>query len=217
MRISWRTEAPQLLLILTMFIAAAGAWNYVPEKIPVHWNVRGEVDRYGGRFEGLLLLPLIAIGLYALLLVLPKLDPRAENYRKFAGPYAVLRCALTAFMAILYLFLVLAALGRAVPIGSIVPALVGVLLIFIGALMSRIQPNWFVGVRTPWTLTSELSWTKTHRLAAWLLPLSGVAVMLAGFLATQWAVYAMLGVLFGSVAALIVYSYLVWRRDPSRT
>jgi uncharacterized membrane protein len=213
---AWRTELPQLVLILAMFVAGACAWSYVPEKVPVHWNIRGEVDRYGGRFEGLLLVPLIGSGLYVLLLVLPRFDPRAENYAKFAGPYAVIRCVLMAFLAIVYALLLFAALGRPIPMGTVIPALVGILLIVIGAFMPRIKPNWFVGVRTPWTLSSELSWTKTHRLAARLLPLSGVAMMLAGFLGTQWAFYAMLMVLFSSVAALIVYSYFVWRQDPSR-
>jgi uncharacterized membrane protein len=203
-------------LILAMFIASACAWPYVPEKVPVHWNIHGEVDRHGGRFEGLFLVPLIASGLYGLLRVLPKLDPRQVNYRQFAGPYAVIRCALMAFLAVVHASLLLAALGRPIPIGTIVPALVGTLLIIIGAFMPRIKSNWFVGVRTPWTLSSELSWTKTHRLAAWLLPLSGVAILLAGFLRTQWAVYTMLGALLGSAVGLVVYSYFVWRQDPSR-
>ncbi len=216
MHTSWRSELPQLVLVLAMFVAGAWAWNYVPEKIPVHWNIRGEVDRYGGRFEGLMVVPLIASGLYLLLRVLPKLDPRAENYQIFAGPYTVIRNVLMAFLAVIYALLLLAALGRPTPMGTVVPALVGVLLIVIGAYMPPIKPNWFVGVRTPWTLSSELSWTKTHRLAALLLPLSGTMMVLAGFLATNWAFYAMLSVLLGSVAALIVYSYFVWRQDPSR-
>lgn len=216
MQSSWRTELPQLLLIVAMFIAGACVWTYVPDQIPVHWNIRGEVDRYGGRFEGLFLIPLVATGLYVLLRVLPKIDPRAANYREFAGPYTIIRCALIVFMAVLHGLLLLAALGRPIPMGTVVPAIVGLLLIAVGVLMTRIKPNWFVGVRTPWTLSSDLSWTKTHRLAAWILPLSGVAVLLSGFFATEWAVYAMLAVVLASTAGLVVYSYVVWRRDPSQ-
>jgi uncharacterized membrane protein len=222
MQTSWRIELPQLLLILAMLIAGACTWPYVPDEVPVHWNIRGEVDRYGGRFEGLFIVPLVAAGLYVLLRMLPKVDPRAANYREFAGPYAIIRCALIAFMAVVHALLLLAALGRPIPIGPVVSGLVGILLIIIGALMSRIKPNWFVGVRTPWTLSSDLSWTKTHRLAARLLPLSGVAVMLAGFLRTEWAVYAMLPVLLwvrwqGWSCTLIWSGARIWRgAEPPR-
>lgn len=216
MQSSWRMELSQLLLIVGMFVASGIAWPHVPEKVPVHWNIHGEVDRYGGRFEGLFVSPLIAAGLYALMLVLPKVDPRGANYRDFVGPYAILRCVLIGFLAVLHLLLLFAALGRPLPVGKVVPAMVGVLLMVIGALMPRIKPNWFVGVRTPWTLSSELSWTKTHRLAGWLFPLCGAVVLLAGFVGTACALYAMLAALLGSVTGMVVYSYFVWRKDPAR-
>jgi uncharacterized membrane protein len=216
MQTSRRIELAQILLIVAMFIAGACVWTYVPDRIPVHWNFRGEVDRYGGRFVGLFLIPLVAAGLYLLLRVLPKIDPRAANYQTFAGTYTIIRCGLIVFTAVLHGLLLLAALGQPIPMGTVVPAIVGLLLIAVGVLMTRIKPNWFVGVRTPWTLSSDLSWTKTHRMAAMLLPLSGVAVMLSGFLEAEWAVYAMLAVILSSVAGLVVYSYLVWRHDPLR-
>lgn len=216
MRISWRTELPQLLLIAAMIAASGWAWSRVPDKVPVHWNAKGEVDRYGGRFEGLCLAPMIGTGVYALLLVIPWLDPKRANYQQFAGAYAVIRFTILGFMAAIHAMLILSVMGRQIPMALVVPALVGALLAVLGVLMSRIKPNWFVGVRTPWTLSSDLSWQKTHQMAGWLLPLAGLGMILSGFLRGEWAIYSMLTVLLGAVIGLAVYSYVVWRQDPAR-
>ena len=88
MKTGWRLETPQIVLIALMFAAAAVAWPMAPDRIPVHWNAAGAIDRYGGRFEGLLLLPLMALGLYLLMRFLPNLDPGRANYARFGGVYA---------------------------------------------------------------------------------------------------------------------------------
>jgi uncharacterized membrane protein len=93
----------------------------------------------------------------------------------------------------------------------------GALLAGIGVQMPQIQPNWFVGIRTPWTLSSELAWQKTHRLGGWLLPLSGATLAAAGILRTGWALIAAISFLFASVLWLVIYSFIVWREDSQRT
>ena len=94
-----RREWPFWILLVAMFAASAVAWDRVTLPIPTHWNIQGEVDGYGGRFEGLLLVPLLATGMYALLLGLPFLDPARANYASFAGPYRVMRAALAVMLA----------------------------------------------------------------------------------------------------------------------
>src|SRR5205807_4952944 len=102
MKLSWRVEAIQLAIIAAMFIVAACAWAYVPERIPVHWNVRGEVDGYGNKFMGLVLLPIVVGGMYLLMLLLPMIDPGRRNYANFAKAYSVIRIGFVLFMASLY-------------------------------------------------------------------------------------------------------------------
>jgi uncharacterized membrane protein len=102
-------------------------------------------------------------------------------------------------------------------VGLIVPLAVGALFTVLGVVMHNIRPNWFVGVRTPWTLSSELSWTKTHRLAGWLFGVMGLGFATLAFVRTGWAVWCVLGVAAGCVVWMVVYSYLVWRGDPQRT
>jgi hypothetical protein len=91
MKVSWRTEIPFWLLILAMFALALSAWPGAPDSLPVHWGVDGHVDRYGSKFEGLLLFPLITVALYLMMLALPNIDPGRLNYARFAGAYMLLR------------------------------------------------------------------------------------------------------------------------------
>lgn len=116
MKLSWRIELAQLVVVAAMFVVAAVLWSHAPERIPVHWNLQGEVDRYGGKFEGLLLVPLITLGLYLLLLVVPRFDPGYANYRRFATAYTVIRCALIAVITVIYAILLMSTFGYTVNI-----------------------------------------------------------------------------------------------------
>ncbi len=216
MRVSWRTEIPQWLLIGAMFVAAAVTWPTAPEQVPVHWNIAGQVDRYGGKVEGLLGIPLLTLALYVLLLALPRFDPGRRNYARFAGAYAVIRLGLVVVMAILQATILLWVRGTQVDVAAVVGSTIGVLLLMLGGVMGKIRPNWFVGIRTPWTLSSKRAWIKTHRLGGWLFILMGIATILAGWTRSEWTFGVMLAVLLLGSAWLVVYSYLVWRSDPDK-
>ena len=216
MKWSWRVELVQWLLVAAMFVTAATVWQSVPDPMPVHWNLHGEVDGYGSRFVGLLLMPSIALGLYVLLLVIPRFDPGRANYPSFAPAYNAIRICLVLFMAAFYGGTVIAALGYQIDVAAFVSVAVGVLFIVLGNFMGKIRPNWFVGVRTPWTLSSKQSWTKTHRLAGWLFIVLGVAVAACGLVAAAW-LWIATGILgTAAVVWIVVYSYLVYRSDPDR-
>jgi uncharacterized membrane protein len=217
MKLSVRTELPQLLLIATMFAVAAGCWSQAPEKMPIHWNFRGEVDAYGGRFAGLMLLPLTAAGIYLLTLVVPLVDPGRLNYRNFAKVYNTFRLVIVLFLAVVYCVTLLVAFGHHVNLIMVVFLATAALFLVIGNFMSKIRPNWFFGVRTPWTLSSKLSWDKTHRLAGWMFALQGVLFAIAAIVQTGWMFIAAVGATGICAVWIIVYSYLVYRRDPNRT
>jgi uncharacterized membrane protein len=213
---TWRSEWAPLSILAAMLAAAAWVWPQVPERMPVHWNLQGEIDRYGGRFEGVLLLPLVAVGIYLLLLVLPRFDPGRENYAHFRKAYSTIRIALLAFLAALYAATLTSALGHAVPIGPAITPLVGALLLVIGLVLGKLRPNWFVGIRTPWTLSSKRAWTRSHRLGGWLFAALGLATLGTSLID---AAAASLVLLWGGVVlavTVLVHSYLVWRTDPDR-
>ncbi len=210
-------EIVQLAIIAAMFAAAATRWGSVPERIPIHWNAAGEVDGYGGRFVGLLLTPIITIGLYLLLKYIPRIDPARRNYETFAGTYLLLRVVFLMYLAFTYAVTMLA-IGReeSFPTGDLIIGSVGVLFVLLGGVMGKFRPNWFAGIRTPWTLTSKLSWTKTHRIGGRVFIGTGAATMVGAFAGGEWAIYAMFGVMIPGIVFLVAYSYFVWRDDPDR-
>lgn len=211
-----RREWPHWIVLGLLFAVSAYAWDRVPDRIPTHWNFRGEIDGYSGRAGGLLLAPVLAVGMYLLLLALPRFDPARANYASFTGPYAVIRAALTATMAGLHALLVATALGYPVDAGRWIPVGVGALFVVLGNVMGKVRPNYFVGIRTPWTLSSARSWERTHRIGGKLFVIAGILLAFAAILG-QPQVLVGVGV-FGAVSlvGLVYYSYAVWRSDPDR-
>lgn len=216
MRLSGRGEWPQLLLLTAMFGAAFAAWGSSPDRIPVHWGMSGAPDRWGGRFEGLLLLPLLALGLYLLLAFLPRFDPARVSYAAFAGAYAVVRMAVLALLAALEALVLLWIHGQRMNVGVAVPVLLGLMFIVIGIVLPGLEPNWFVGIRTPWTLSSRRSWVASHRVGRQVMIAAGVLMLAAGAIGRPWAMLAALALLMIGMIATVAFSYRVWRDDPDK-
>lgn len=205
----------QPLLVLCAFAVSIVTWPRIPDRAPVHWNVAGEVDRYGGRAEVLLLMPAMMIGLWLLLRFLPRIDPRRENYAKMTGTYELVITLTLAVLFVLHGAVVAAALGHQVPMGRLAPALVGVMFIVLGNVLPRARPNWWFGVRTPWTMSNDRVWTRTHRVAGYTFIGAGLALLAAAFVPGVALKGAMLvgGLIAGLVP--IVYSYVAWRQETS--
>ena len=201
------------LLALLPFILVAAFYARLPDQIPMHWGFDGEIDRYGGKNE---LWLMAALGpLFALLFqFLPRLDPRKRNYEKFQKYYDAFGVVITAFVAVMMgIALVEAFHPGTVSMGRVISALVGLLFLFLGNLMGKVKPNFFMGIRNPWTLSDPDVWNRTHRLGGGLFFLAGLAAAVSAPLlpeqVTFWVLMA--GVL---AAALIptVMSYVWYRR-----
>ncbi len=215
---TWRTEWPQWLIIATMFGLAAWVWRSAPDSLPVHWGLSGAPDRYGGKFEALLMPPLLALGVYVLMLVLPRLDPGRANYANFRSAYVWIRYAVLLVLATMYLAsLLVGVVGWQFDMGRLVSIIVGGMFVALGSVMGKLRPNWFVGIRTPWTLSSKRAWIKTHRLGGWLFVALGV-LFIVGALGTSPVLRAVpLAAVVLVVLVLFVYSYVQWRNDGNRT
>jgi len=215
-RFRWQTEWPLWVLLLAMATIAAVAWNMVPDQMPVHWNSAGEVDRFGSRAEGLLLFPGIGVLAYLVLLAAPRIDPARANYAAFSGAYYVVRVVTLVMMLALQLVVMAAARGAAVDMRLAVPLMVGPLFIVMGTLMPHFRHNWFVGIRTPWTLTSAYAWERTHAVGGKLFIGLGLLLMIAALVREQWYLKVFVGVAVTLGVGLLVYSYVAWSRDPDR-
>ncbi|MCB0144848.1 MAG: SdpI family protein, partial [Caldilineaceae bacterium] len=167
------------VVIGIMFLIAAWAWMQLPAdaSIPVHWGINGEADRYGGKFEGLLMPPLITLGIVLLMAFIPRLDPRGENIVRSSAAYKAIWVVIMLFMLLIYGIALLAIFGWPLDIGRIVGGAVGILFIILGNYMGKIRSNYTMGIRTPWTLASELSWNKTHRLGGKLFVTLGTLTL----------------------------------------
>lgn len=217
MRATWKADALALTMIAAMFVLAAVNWSSAPSQMPVHWNWAGEPDRFGGRFEGLFGLPLAAAGMYVLLLLVPRIDPRKRNYDAFAGAFAIMRTVVVGLLLGLDVVVLLWIRGERTHLNGLVTAEVGVALLLLGNYLPKVKSNFFVGVRTPWTLSSESSWRRTHRLAGWLFTIAGALTVMTALAFPEAARQVMFGSLTAAAGASIIYSYFAWKNDPQRT
>jgi uncharacterized membrane protein len=212
--IRWQRELPHWLLIWAMFALAAFTWDAAPDFLPVHWNLAGEADRFSGKVEGLLALPVIALVMYLVLLVAPML--MSARPEQLGGVYTGVRFAVLLMLAALYVLILLSIRGVPIDMTRAATMLVGALLIGVGAVMGRMRPNAVMGVRTPWTLASQASWDASQRLGGWLFIAVGALLTLGGLLGVQWLMVAGIVVLFLCTPVLIWYGYWIARSDPRR-
>ena len=208
-----KTEWPALVILAVTLGVTLILYPRLPDKIPMHWNISGEVDRYGSRLQGAFMLPLLSIALYTFYHFLPIIDPKRKNYTKFNSSYTFLRYLLLIFFLGMQLIILTTSLGLNLDVGRWVTGGVGLLFIFLGNIMSRFRFNYFIGIRTPWTLASEVVWRKTHLLASKLMVLGGVIILLGLFLASNELrfITVMVGALVPSGISTL-YSYLVFRK-----
>jgi uncharacterized membrane protein len=213
-------RTPGVIATAAVVVVMAGlsvwAGPQLPEQVPTHWNAAGEVDGYGSRLSVLVVLPLLALGLGVLLAVLPRIDPRRRNLEAAGRAYLVVWIGVLLLLTGVHAITVLTGLGRDLPVDRFLLAGIGVLFLAIGATIGSVRSNWFLGIRTPWTLSSERSWERTHRLGARLFLVLGALALLSLPLAPPVGFFV-LGA-GGAVIALVLlgYSYVVWRDDPSR-
>ncbi|MEZ4519476.1 MAG: SdpI family protein [Chloroflexota bacterium] len=186
-------------------------------QIPIHWNAEGEVNGYAGKAFGLLFVPALTLALTGLFAIIPRIDPRGDNIMRSWEAYRIVWIGILVLMLGIQAITILTAFGSDINTGFLIPAGVGVLFIFLGNSMGKIRPNYMFGIRTPWTLTSELSWNKTHRLAGWLFVALGI-LMIAGsaFGQNEYWVWGMVIGVFVLVGVTFTYSYIVWKNDPDR-
>ncbi|HJS43458.1 MAG TPA: SdpI family protein [Gemmatimonadales bacterium] len=202
-------------LVIAALALAISIWAYpsLPPRVATHWNLHGTPDGFSSRFVAVAIGPLLVVGIALLFNVLPKVDPRRENYVKFLSTYWLFANAVIAFMLIMHGVVIATGLGYAVRIDRLMPLFIGLLFVIIGNYLTRVEPNWFVGIRTPWTLSSDTVWRKTHRTGGWLMVLGGLALASGAFL--PGAVLLPLFIVTIVVVAVIpiVQSYVLWKRE----
>jgi uncharacterized membrane protein len=197
-----------------MFAASLALGPRLPETMVTHWNAAGVPDGTMPKFWGQVTVPAITAGVLVLTFLAPKIDPKRENIEAFRGIYNEFLVVLTAFLALVHGVVLATNLGYDIPIEIAVFAGVGALLFYLGDLLEAAEQNWMIGIRTPWTLSDEAVWRRTHEVGAWLFKLSGVLALLS-WLAGPYAAYLAVGPVVLSALGLVVYSYYLHVRGAA--
>ena len=185
--------------------------------VPVHWGADGQPNGYGPAWLSLLVVPVMQLGLVALLAVIPRFEPRRANLARSRRSYEIVVVGVTALFTLVQAALAIAAIDGEFDLSRIIVAGSGVFLIAIGLAMPGFKPNLMAGIRTPWTLTSDLSWRKTQELGGRLFMLVGALMVVASpFLPFLALTLLFVGGLLAAVVATVAYSYRVWKADPDR-
>ena len=198
-------------LIIT-FILTIAIYPAAPDRVVSHWNAAGQADGYMSKLWGLFLIPLIMTGLVALLAILPRIDPHKMNYEKFRDYYEGFILLFVLFLLAIQVQIILWSTGYQISPNLTFPLLIGMLLIYIGFLLGHAEQNWFVGIRTPWTLSSKTVWKKTHELGGKLFKIAGV-ISCAGIVAGAYALWFILVPVLAVTVYTVVYSYIEFQKE----
>lgn len=207
-----KTEIIPLLLITISFVLGFYFYANFPERVPTHWNFKGEVDNWSSAGFGAFFPPFLLLGMYVLFLILPSIDPKKDRYQEFSGTYHLFKDLIMLILFVIYLAAGYAGLGYKIDIGLIVSMTIGLLFIIFGTQMPKIKSNWFIGIRTPWTLSNEEVWSKTHDLGGKTFMIAGVLLILAGLVKNDWSLIILLVGVFIAALVPVVYSYVEFRK-----
>lgn len=211
MKTSLRKELPLILVVLAPFVYLAYIWGELPETVPLHWNIKGEVDRYGSKMELLLLPFLLPTLVYVLFLIIPKIDPK-KKIDASSSKYQTLRTLLTVFMSILAMMIIYTARNESFENPNYIILAIGILFLILGNYFKTLKANYFIGIRTPWTLENERVWKDTHKLGGMMWFVGGLIIAISS-IALNESLNAMIFIIITVVISVvpIVYSYVRFR------
>ena len=209
-----RTLLVSALFLLILLAAFVWLYPHMPARVPTHWNAQGQINGYMSPF-GAVGTPMIVIAiLAAITLLLPAISPRGYEIKPFVSVFVLVMLAVQMFVLISALAVLLNAAGHAVKTPLICMVGAGVLLMVMGNYMGKLRKNFFIGIRTPWTLASDAVWERTHRMGGWLFMLAGVAVIAIALMGAPMLLLA--GVVLCAALIPAIYSYAFYRRMDSR-
>jgi len=206
-------------IFVTIFLIAfavtfsVSVYGRLPDQMASHWNTANQVDGYISRFWGAFLMPTITVGMLLLFLVIPQIDPLKANIAQFREYFNAFIALMVVFLVYMHILTILWNLGYdGFNMGAAMLPAMGLLFIFAGIMMGKAKRNFFIGIRTPWTLSNDRVWDKTHQIGSKLFIFSGILALLGAFFA-DYAVWFILIPVLGSTLFLLVYSYVLYQQE----
>jgi uncharacterized membrane protein len=207
-----KKELIPIFIIFIMFSIGIFLYDKMPEQMPTHWNFEGEIDGYGSKFTGLLLMPIITLGIYLLMSAIPYIAVYKKNIKAFYFYYFGFKIMFIVYMLILYILTLLPNFDIMINMNYVIMPLVAIILFFSGFLMEKSKRNYFIGIRTPWTLSSDKVWNETHKVGAKGFKLIAIIMFISAFIG-KCAIIFSVAVLIGFVVVIFVYSYLLFKKE----
>lgn len=207
-----------IVLAAQVAVGLYGLWVVGPDaQVPVHWGVDGTPNGWASALVGFSIMPLITAGIVALFAAIPRIEPRRRNLERSANAYRTTATAVVLFLGVAQVVVVFASLGNSLPMTGVIGLGIGLLFVVMGNVLSTVRSNFMFGVRTPWTLTSDLAWDRTNRLVGRLFVLAGISLIaLTVFGNPELIVWVMVAWIVVIVATGFAYSYRVWKTDPNQ-
>ncbi|UOF92107.1 SdpI family protein [Fodinisporobacter ferrooxydans] len=199
-------------VIVFTFIGGVFLQSHMHHRIPIHWNITGNVDGYAQPWVAVYIMPVVHAIIYGFLLILPKIDPKRDNYLTFDHTYRLFTFVFVLFFSALIWMVDLQGIGMQFPLVMLLQLMLGILFVILGNWLGRVRHNYFIGIRTPWTLANETVWKKTHRFVGKLYVISGVIIGFAAALPHTVGFVVMIALILLSSSMGIVYSFMIYRR-----
>jgi len=210
-----RTDKVIILgIILLSFAIGAYFYPQMPERMASHWNTQGQVDGYMPKLWALFLMPLISVGLTILFILIPKIDPLKQNIEKFRKYFDWFIVLIVFFLFYIYLLTIFWNLGFKFDFIQLLSPAFALPFYSIGVLMEKSRRNWFIGIRTPWTLNNEKIWNKTHKIGGKLFKITG-GIALLGFLFPAYTVFLIVVLSILISFYLFAYSYFRYQKEKT--
>ncbi len=210
---NWKKEIPLIVIVALPFLYLAYIWQQLPERVPIHWNISGEIDRYENKIVLILLPILLPLLTYLIFLVVPKIDPKSK-LQQMGGKLQSIKFLLTVFMSILALFILHSVKTQSLGNPNYILLSIGVLYIILGNYFKTLKPNYFIGIRTPWTLESENVWKETHKLGGKIWFVGGIVVVVSSLLLPETPNLTVFFIITGIIAIIpMVYSYIIFQKE----
>lgn len=203
--------APILMVIISIALWLI-FYPELPNQVPMQWGADGSVNWHASKLTALLVNNGMFVFIYLILYLVPKFDPKKKNYQQFSRSYNIIYHSILILFFTINIIVLFTSLGYSLKIEFFIPVIAGLSFIVLGNYMQTVKPNWFIGIRTPWTLENDQVWRKTHRLGSKLFIIAGVIMIIVPFLPDAFA-FPMI-IIVSSIAALvpIVYSYILYRK-----
>lgn len=207
-----------ILITLATVIASVATLVNLPEglTLPIHWNINGEIDRFADATHALLMPPAIMIGTLTLLFVLKYIEPRKQNLLDSLQAAKAIITAIIVFFAVIEASYIALIMGVDFEMHKVILSAVGALFIVTGNYMTKTRSNFFIGIKTPWTLSSDSVWKKTHRLGGKLFMIAGLLIIvLIPFIDNQVLKVVLPAVVLPAALIPVAYSWWAWRQEQS--